>query len=579
MSLLDVRDLRVSFATPTGSVPAVDGISFELASSEVLALVGESGSGKSVTAMSLIGLTRGPHTQIEGVALLDTHARAPKAQERLGAQVSAGGAASLDGRTELIGASENALRRIRGAQIAMVFQDPMSSLNPVMRVGEQIAEQILAHDPHCGRSSALARAADLMERVDIPRARTRARAYPHELSGGMRQRVMIAMALSLRPKLLLADEPTTALDVTVQTQILELLHEQRDALGMGIVLITHDFAVVAGIADRIAVMKAGRIVEQGPAQDVLGSPTHEYTRTLLRALQPPSTRRSPRPATRGPLVQVRDLKVRFAATHGLSRRWGLALAPAPEQPGHDEARWIAAVDGVSLTLGAGETLGVVGESGSGKTTLIRTIARLIQPAAGTISFDGADVTHAHGRRLGRLREGVGMVFQDPHASLNPRRRVDATLQRSLRLRGASRGAARVQAGTLLERVGLPSAYAVRYPHELSGGERQRVAIARALAAEPRLLLLDEPVSSLDASLRLGVIELLAELQEQLGCAYILVSHDLAMVAGVADRVAVMYAGKIVETADTRRLFSSPEHPYTRELLASSPTLPQWKSAV
>jgi peptide/nickel transport system ATP-binding protein len=527
--LLEVRDLRVSFATPAGAVRAVDGVSFDLARGEVLALVGESGSGKSVTAMSLIGLTRGPHTRIEGTA-------------RLG------------GGEELIGASDSRLRRVRGAQIAMVFQDPMSCLNPVMRVGEQIAEQILAHDPSYGRSRSLKLAGELMERVEIPRARERVRAFPHELSGGMRQRVMIAMALSLGPKALLADEPTTALDVTVQAQMLKLLGEQREAMEMGMLLITHDFAVVAGIADRIAVMKAGRIVEQGSAHDVLGSPAHDYTRKLLDALRPPRERRAQRPtATSPPLVRVRDLEVRFGD--------------------------FPAVAGVSLDLGAGETLGVVGESGSGKTTLIRAIARLEQPAGGTVSFDGADITRARGRKLRFLREATGMVFQDPQASLNPRLSVGATLQRSLRLRGASRAQARTQTGTLLERVGLPAAYASRYPHELSGGERQRVAIARAIAGKPRLLLLDEPVSSLDASLRRGVIELLAELQDQLGCAYVLVSHDLAMVEGVADRVAVMRAGRIVEAADTHRLFARPEHPYTRELLASSPALPQWRPAV
>jgi len=548
--LLDVRELRVRFETPSGPLQAVDGVSFQLRAKEVLAIVGESGSGKSVTAMSLVGLTRGPNVHIEGTAL-------------------------LDGAGELIGASEGALRRVRGAQIAMVFQDPMSSLNPVMRVGEQIAEQILAHDPLCSRRVALERAGELMERVQIPGASHRVRSYPHELSGGMRQRVMIAMALSLGPKVLLADEPTTALDVTIQAQILAQLERVREEEDMGIVLITHDFAVVASIAERIAVMRAGRIVEQGPAQRVLSEPEHDYTRALLAALEPPRAKRAPRTA-REPLVEVRELEVRFPGAR--ARRGGSSPGEEPllRASGGQRAD-VVALDGVSLTLRAGETLGVVGESGSGKTTLIRSIARLLQPTGGTISFAGADVTKARGRSLRPLREGLGMVFQDPQSSLNPRRRVGETLRRALRARGCSRAQAGPRAAALLEQVGLSAAHAERYPHELSGGERQRVAIARALAGRPRLVLLDEPVSSLDASVRRGVIDLLGELQERLDCAYVLVSHDLAMVAGVADRVAVMHRGKIVETAGTSELFERPTHPYTRELLQAAPTLPYFEA--
>jgi peptide/nickel transport system ATP-binding protein len=563
-TLLDVRDLRVRFDTPSGPVSAVDGVSFQLRGGEILAIVGESGSGKSVTAMTLIGLTRGLRARIEGTAL-------------------------LEGRRELIGAPESALRRVRGARIAMVFQDPMSSLNPVHRVGDQIAEQIVAHtlkgtgEPGVSRARARARAVELMERVRIPAAAARSRSYPHELSGGMRQRVMIAMALSLGPRVLLADEPTTALDVTIQAQIIAQLKALRDESGMGIVLITHDFAVVADIADRIAVMSAGRIVEQGTARQILHEPAHDCTRALLGALEPPRATRATR--IQGEiLLDVRDLHVRFPGAHGvLGGPRGVIgggremlggppdVASGRTSTGRHHA--VAALDGLSLTLRAGETLGVVGESGCGKTTLIRSIARLEQPSAGTIVFAGTDIARARRRALGPLREGMGMVFQDPRASLNPRRRVGRTLARSLRARGSSRAQARVQAAALLERVGLSADHAERYPHELSGGERQRVAIARALAGEPRLLLLDEPVSSLDASLRRGVIELLAELQEQFGCAYILVSHDLAMVAGVADRVAVMHAGRIVEIADARELFERPTHPYTRELLAASPALP------
>jgi peptide/nickel transport system ATP-binding protein len=555
-SLLEVRDLSVSFATREGSVQAVAGVSFELRPAEVLAIVGESGSGKSVCAMTLMGLTSGPSATIAGSARLEEQ--------------------------ELIGASESQLRRIRGARMAMIFQDPQSSLNPVHRVGDQIAEQIRAHKPLVSKAQALAHAGELMERVGIPRARERVRAYPHELSGGMRQRVMIAMALSLGAKVLLADEPTTALDVTVQAQILAQLKQLREQEQLGIVLITHDFAVVADIADRIAVMQAGKIVEQGCAEEILYEPKHPYTRELLRALVPPTARRPrpsgcPRPARGEPhpegdpsdrgtphcagqagrLLEIEDLHVEYRL---------------PAHRGRRAAR-VQAVDGVTLAVGAGETLAIVGESGCGKTTLLRSIARLVEPASGAIRLWGHDLGQASRGELVSLRKELGVVFQDPQASLNPRRRVGATLELALHARGLAPGDARVLAGDLLERVGLSASQATRYPHELSGGQRQRVGIARALAGEPRLVLLDEPVSSLDASIRRGVIELLVELQAQLGCSYVLVSHDLTTVEAVADRIAVIYAGKIVELGDARELLEHPTHPYTQTLLAACPRLP------
>ncbi len=490
---------------------AVDGVSFELGSGEVLAIVGESGSGKSVCAMTLMGLTRAPNTTIAGSARLEG--------------------------SELIGAPETRLRRIRGAQLAMVFQDPQSSLNPVHRVGDQIVEQIRAHEPFVSKAQAHARAVELMERVGINQARARVRCYPHELSGGMRQRVMIAMALSLGAKVLLADEPTTALDVTVQAQILAELKQLREQEDLSIVLITHDFGIVADVADRIAVMQTGRIVEQGTAHEVLYEPKHPYTRGLLEALAPPP-RRARTQTGAATVLEVEGVRVQYRA-HG--RR----------------STPIQALNGVSLSVGAGETLAIVGESGCGKTTLLRSIAGLVKPDAGAIRFDGR----------------LGMVFQDPQASLNPRRRVGRTLELALQARGLARTDAQVRAGELLERVGLSAAHAMRYPHELSGGQRQRVGIARALTGEPQLVLLDEPVSSLDASIRRGVIELLAELQAQLGCSYVLVSHDLTTVEAVADRIAVMYAGEIVELANTRELLEHPTHPYTQTLLAACPRLP------
>lgn len=569
--LLDVRDLSVSFATHEGEVRAVAGVTFGLGHGEVLAIVGESGSGKSVCAMTLMGLTRGPNTTIAGRAL-------------------------FQGR-DLIGASEAQLRRIRGAELAMVFQDPQSSLNPVYRVGDQIAEQIRAHEPFVSRTRALERAGELMERARIPKARERVKAYPHELSGGMRQRVMIAMGLSLGAKVLLADEPTTALDVTVQAQILAQLKDLREQEDLSIVLITHDFGVVADIADRIAVMQAGRIVEQGVASDIFERPQHPYTRGLLEALRPSGRTRSER-SREGALARAaagsaeEDL-VSFAKG-GPARARGQVTKSSPlKKAAHARRAPLLEVDnlrvlypgrgrrdgpiealaGVSLTLAEGETLAIVGESGCGKTTLLRSVAGLIEPSAGTIRLGGQDLVSASRRKLAAARGELGMVFQDAQASLNPRRRVGRTLERVLRARGKTKPEARQEAELLLERVGLRAEEAKRFPHELSGGERQRVGIARALAGESRLVLLDEPVSSLDASIRRGVIDLLQELQKELGCAYVLVSHDFTTVEALADRIAVMRAGKVLEQDDARDLLESPKHPYTQELLAACPRLP------
>jgi peptide/nickel transport system ATP-binding protein len=562
--LLDVCDLSVSFATRDGAVQAVEGVSFQLGVGEVLAIVGESGSGKSVCAMSLMGLTRGPNATVSGSAM-------------------------FEGR-DLIGASEAELRRVRGAQLAMVFQDPQSSLNPVYRVGDQIIEQIRAHEPFVSRAQGLARAVALMERVGIPLAAERVRAYPHELSGGMRQRVMIAMGLSLGAKVLFADEPTTALDVTVQAQILEQLKRLRDTEDLSIVLVTHDFGVVADIADRIAVMQAGRIVEQGAAGEILHEPKHPYTQGLLGALQPFKKADAP-PARGGALSLDRQTGPPAPADGAQHAEVATSkMADAPRARGGalllaiDNLRVsyagrsrrtpsIDALDGVSLKLEAGETLAIVGESGSGKTTLLRSIARLIEPTEGAILLQGQDLAGASRRELALLRRELGVVFQDPQASLNPRRRVGATLERALRARGLGKAEAQCEVGPWLERVGLKQIYATRYPHELSGGERQRVGIARALAGEPRLVLLDEPVSSLDASIRRGVIELLGELQEQLGCAYVLVSHDFATVEALADRVAVMHVGKIVELGNAEEVLFEPKHPYTQELIATCPRMP------
>ena len=535
-----MHELRVSFDTEEGPLKAVDGVSFGVAPGEVVALVGESGSGKSVSAMSLLGLMR-----------------------PLGARVS--GRATFEG-LDLIGASEEQLRRIRGGRAAMIFQDPMSSLNPVMRVGDQIAEQIRAHERNTTRAQALERASELLQRVGVGTAggtvegasgarrraggvglNPRLRAFPHELSGGMRQRVMIAMALSCSPSLLIADEPTTALDVATQTQILDLLRELRAQTGVAILLVTHDLGIVADIADRILVMRSGKLVEQGPAQEIVDAARHPYTQSLLAAHR---TRLTRTPRTGGaPLLEAHELTVRFPTSgSGIGGR-----ARSDSANGH--AGEVRALDGVSLTLHEGETLGVVGESGCGKTTLLRCLVRLQRPTSGRVVFRGEDITEASRRRLIPVRRELQMVFQDPQASLNPRRRVDWILSTGLRLREVPRARRRGRSLELLERVGLAEEHLGRFPHELSGGERQRVGIARALSCEPRALVLDEPVSSLDASIRAQVLELLVRLQEELNLSYLLVSHDLEVVRDVSDRVVRMHRGRVVETLAAAELFA------------------------
>jgi peptide/nickel transport system ATP-binding protein len=561
-SLLEVRDLRVCFDTESGPVRAVDGVSFTVERGEVVAIVGQSGSGKSITALTVMGLTR-----------------------RLGARLS--GAATFEGH-DLLGASEAQLRRLRGARMAMVFQDPLSSLNPVQRVGQQIAEQIRAHQPLVSRREAIERAAELMDRVGIrrvgsgldgpvshpgapselaqsdpPNAASFHRAYPHQLSGGMRQRVMIAMALSCDPGLLIADEPTTALDVSTQAQILALLRELRERSDTAILLVTHDLGVVAGLAQRILVMHSGTIVEQGSAQEILSAPQHPYTQSLLAAHTARPTR-VPRPPG-APLLRAQQLTVRFPHKTASVRPFALSI------PGRSSQRssHLHALDGVSLTLGEGETLGVVGESGAGKTTLIRCLMRLMDPASGAIHFRDTDITHASRRQLAPVRRQLQMVFQDAHASLNPRRRVESILASGLRLRGVPSEQLRTHADELLGRVGLDTQHLDRYPHELSGGQRQRVGIARALSSQPRAIVLDEPVSALDAPIRAQVLDLLVRLQDETGVSYLLVAHDLAVVRDVCDRIAVMHRGRVVEIATAAQLFRAPAHPYTRELLAAS----------
>jgi peptide/nickel transport system ATP-binding protein len=529
--LLSVRDLAVSFPAEQGAIRAVDGVSLDVESGELLALVGESGCGKSVTALTVMGLTR------------------PDA-------ASTAGSVRYRGR-ELLDASDDELRRVRGAEIAMVFQDPLSSLNPVLRVGDQIAEQILAHED-VTRTQARERSVELLERVGIPAAARRASGFPHELSGGMRQRAMIAMALSCGPRLLIADEPTTALDVTVQAQILDLIRELRDETGAGVLLITHDFGVVAEMADRVAVMEAGRIVEQAGVQEIFATPRHPRTRALLEAVPRLDDPLPPRPlaADAEPVLELERLEVAFPGRRRLLRR--------------DADATLRAVDGVTLEVRTGETLGLVGESGSGKTTLARAAVRLLEPTGGAVRFAGRDITEASRRELQPLRRELQIVFQDPFGSLNPRKRVGDIVALPLRLHGVSKRESAARVTALLERVGLEPEHADRWPHEFSGGQRQRIGIARALALDPRLVVLDEPVSALDVTVQTQIVDLLDELQRELGLAYLFVAHDLSVVRQVSDRVAVMYLGKLVEVAPVAEIYERPVHPYTAALLAAIP---------
>ncbi|WP_369249037.1 dipeptide ABC transporter ATP-binding protein [Streptomyces sp. R41] len=513
MSLVEVTDLTVGF----GSLRAVDGLSFQLEKGAALGLVGESGSGKSTVASALLGLHRGTGAAVGGAVRV----------------------AAIDVQR----AADDELRRLRGGKAAMVFQDPLSSLDPYYAVGDQIAEVYRVH-VKASRRAARARAVEVLDRVGIPDAARRARSRPHEFSGGMRQRALIAMALACEPDLLIADEPTTALDVTVQAQILDLLHTLREETGMGLLLVTHDVGVAAESVDEILVMRHGRAVEHGPVGTVLGAPQETYTQELLGAV--------PRvDASRGSDGGVSDEVVLEAV--GLRREFGRGK------------RQFAAVDDVSLAIHRGETLGIVGESGSGKTTLGRMLVGLLEPTTGAVRYEG--------RTQSGVSPSVQMVFQDPVSSLNPRRSVGESIADPLRARG-ERDEERVRGRVreLLERVGLEADHYDRYPHEFSGGQRQRVGIARALAAEPRVIVCDEPVSALDVTTQAQVVSLLGELQRELGLALVFVAHDLAVVRQVSDRVAVMRRGRIVEYGPADEVYESPRDPYTEQLLAAVPAL-------
>jgi len=541
--VVDIRHLVVSFASDRGSVKAVDGVSLQVGPGEVLAVVGESGSGKTVTAKSILGLLPASATA-SGMVLL--------------------GSKRGDAATDVIAVPRSRLRELRGTDVAMVFQEPSSALNPVYTVGWQIAEGLRAH-LSISRKEARTKAIDVLRRVGIPDPEERVDYYPHQFSGGQKQRVVIAMALVLDPGLIVADEPTTALDVTVQAEILDLLRRCRDEFGTSILLITHNLGVVADLSDRVAVMYAGEVVEQATTAELFAHPQQEYTRTLLAAVpyvgqgrQRAAARAEARQAAHDEgtepetLVQADDLRITY--------------------PGRLGRSGFTAVDGVSFSLHAGEVLGLVGESGSGKTTIGRAIAGLTKVTGGSLRVLGQEMRGVRERTFRPHRVDIGFVFQDPASSFNPLLTIADCVAEPLVVHGRSTDprAARARVDELLESVQLPRAYGDRYPHELSGGQRQRASLARALALDPTLLIADEPTSALDVSVQARVLELFSELQAQLGFASLFISHDLAVVDLLADRIAVLYHGRLVEEGTGEQVLGAPQHPYTQRLLASLP---------
>ncbi|MGI9824753.1 dipeptide ABC transporter ATP-binding protein [Agromyces sp. Marseille-Q5079] len=539
-TVVDIRNLGVSFATDAGAVKAVDDVSLTVQRGEVLAIVGESGSGKTVTAKTILGLLPETATTSGAVVL----------SNRAGTRES-----------DVVSLSKQRLRDIRGTDVAMVFQEPSTALNPVYTVGWQIIEGLRAHG-EISKRDARAKAIEILGRVGIPDPEERIDHYPHQFSGGQKQRIVIAMALVLEPGLIVADEPTTALDVTVQAEILDLLRRCRDEFGAAIVLITHNMGVVADLADRVAVMYQGNLVEQAPVGALFANPQHEYTKRLLAAVPfvghgtvQAQARAAARPegwAEQTPVVQATGLEI--------------------EYPGRFGSSGFRAVRGVDLVIRPGEVLGLVGESGSGKTTIGRAIAGLTKVTGGSLNVLGAEMNGIRERQFRPLRSRIGFVFQDPASSFNPLLTIAECVAEPLIIHGRARDAraARARVDELLEAVQLPKAYGDRYPHELSGGQRQRASLARSIALEPELLIADEPTSALDVSVQARVLELFAELQREFGFASLFISHDLAVVDILADRIAVLYHGELVEEGTGTEVLGAPQQAYTQRLLASLP---------
>ena len=527
MSLLEVKDLRVSFRQDGRAVEVVKGVSFSVDRGETVALVGESGSGKSVTALSTVSLL-GPSAETQGSITYDDQ--------------------------EMIGAPERRLRKVRGNDISFIFQEPMTSLNPLHTLEKQLAESLALHQGIAG-DAARVRILDLLRKVGIRDAESRLGAYPHQLSGGQRQRVMIAMALANKPDVLIADEPTTALDVTIQAQILDLLAELKETEDMGLLFITHDLGIVRRIADKVCVMKDGEIVEAGPVAEIFANPQHAYTKKLLsaRAAGVPDPVDEAAPV----MAETDSLRVWFPIQKGFFRK----------TVGH-----VKAVNDATISVRAGETLGIVGESGSGKTTLALALMRLIGSEGG-MRFDGQDIRQWSTRELRDLRKDMQIVFQDPFGSLSPRMTCEQIIAEGLGVHGLREGrSAREMVAEVMEEVGLDPGAMDRYPHEFSGGQRQRIAIARAMILRPKLVVLDEPTSALDMTVQVQIVDLLRNLQRKYGLAYLFISHDLHVVRAMSHKIIVMKAGDVVEAGEAQALFANPQTEYTRDLLAAAPDL-------
>ncbi|MGP9694592.1 ABC transporter ATP-binding protein [Brachybacterium sp. AOP25-B2-12] len=556
--LLSVRDLSVTFPSEAGPVHAVQNLSYEVRTGEALAIVGESGSGKSVSSLAVMGL--------------------------LQASASISGSISFEG-NDMLAMSDHELSRLRGEKISMVFQDPLSALTPVFTIGRQIAEVIKIHHPTISENAARLRAIELLDAVGIPEPARRSRQYPHEFSGGMRQRTVIAIAIANEPDLIIADEPTTALDVTVQAQVMDLLKTAQQMVDAATILITHDLGVVAGFADRVLVMQNAREVETGDVEHIFYEPQQPYTQRLLAAVpridtvsrrdeigpvdlaDPESVAHARRAAravdlgtrdlsARPTVLEVADLRKTYPITKGALVRRKVGVQKA--------------VDGISFDVHEGECFALVGESGCGKTTTLMEIMNLRAPEEGTIRINGTDTSALTRAERSRLRSDVSIVFQDPMASLDPRMPIGDILREPMRVQGYDTKRMDDRVSWLLDTVGLQPEHAMRFPTEFSGGQRQRVGVARALACEPKLVILDEPTSALDVTIQAGILTLLGDLKRRLGVSYLFVSHDLSVVANISDRIAVMYRGRIVEVGSTAEVFENPRHPYTKSLLSAAP---------